>query len=449
MSNSKLVRSSFLATALLIMLIAMSIVVMSSPDAFAESAELDEDASLWEFPDYTGDLQTRPALTGDWGGQRAKLSDKGIVVSLDSLLTYQGVVDGGRDTDEDYTSSFDLEIHMDLQKMGLWEGGFVRVFAEGKFGDGVNSDVGTLTAANTDGLFPLPGEDELTLTAVEYIQFLSESFAVIVGKMDTLDGDTNDFAGARGKDQFLNSNFVFNPATLRTTPYSALGAGALFLLPEEKGILSLAALDANGEPNTSGFSDAFDDGTILSAELRVDVKPHDLPGHQLVGMTWSSKDYAILDQNLRLLLLEWILTGSVTPEENDDSWSFYYNFDQYVYIEDEDPTQGVGLFGRLGWADEDTSPIKAFYSIGVGGKGIIPGRDNDTFGIGYYYVESSDEFPDLLGLIDIDDGQGFEVFYNIEVTPWLHVTPDFQIIEPAVDNFDTAYVLGIRTKVDF
>ena len=100
------------------------------------------------------------------------------------------------------------------------------------------------------------------ITTIYIYQFLSESFGVYLGKIDTLDGDANAFAGGRGKDQFLNMNFVFNPATLRTTPYSALGGGFLYLLPEERGLFTFAVLDANGQPDEAGFDDAFDDFVV-------------------------------------------------------------------------------------------------------------------------------------------------------------------------------------------
>ena len=49
----------------------------------------------------------------------------------------------------------------------------------------------------------------------------------------------------------------------------------------------------------------------------------------------------------------------------------------------------------------------------------------------------------------IDDGQGLEFFYNIEVNKWLHITPDYQIIDSGRKTNDTAHVFGIRTKVSF
>jgi len=50
----------------------------------------------------------------------------------------------------------------------------------------------------------------------------------------------------------------------------------------------------------------------------------------------------------------------------------YYNFDQYLYTESEDSDQGIGVFGRFGWARQDVNPAAHFYSFGVSGKGIIP-----------------------------------------------------------------------------
>ncbi len=61
----------------------------------------------------------------------------------------------------------------------------------------------------------------------------------------------------------------------------------------------------------------------------------------------------------------------------------------------------------------------------------------------------SDKIPNLgLNLLD-DQGTGVEMFYNIEVTPWFHLTPDFQIIEPGRTAVDTVYINGIRALLDF
>ena len=113
--------------------------------------------------------------------------------------------------------------------------------------------------------------------------------------------------------------------------------------------------------------------------------------------------------------------------------------------------QGVAAGRPIG----EVSPIGEFYSIGVSGKGMIPGRENDTFGVGYYYLALSDDLKDTLQQVprrfrpEVGDEQGVEIYYNIAVTPWLHITPDLQIICPVRHGLDTAVVAGLRVRMDF
>jgi porin len=391
-----------------------------------------------------GDVWSRDRLTGDWGGLRSQLEERGVELRGDVVSVFQGIASGGRDEDSGIGGSADLFVDLDSEKMGLWPGGFLTIFAEAQFGDNVIRKTGALTPSNTDALFPLPDEDKVTLSNVVFAQFLTESFGVFGGKVETLEGDLNAFAGGRGKDQFLNSNFVFNPVTLLAIPYSALGGGLLYLLPDDMGTINVSVLDPGGQPDEAGFDDAFGEGVVISAEGRVAVELFERPGHQSLGFVVSTADFNSLGDLDRLLLPP----GAVVVGKESSSWAVYYNFDHYLYVE-SDGEQGVGVFGRFGWADRDSNPIERFYSIGIGGQGIVPGRDQDSFGVGYYYQEVSNQVSNFVAtLADLDDGQGGEIWYSIELTPWMHLTLDFQVIE-STGPFDTAIVGGLRGKVDF
>lgn len=396
------------------------------------------------------DIFDRSKLSGDWSGKRTELADDGITINIDALMTTQGVFHGGLEKDWKFGGSVDYELKFDLQKMGLWQGAFIDARVEHQFGESINSDTGSLLGANTDALFPLSDYRELTLSKLVFTQFLSETFGVFFGKIDTMDGDNNHFAGGRGKENFMNMNFVVNPATLRTTPYSSLGAGLIFMFPQdhtkEPAILSMVAIGANGQPNTAGWEDDFEDGTDYGIEYSHPTNFFDLGGKQLVGATYNNKDYTAIDQDPRTIIGS--LIGLDTLSKEEGSWSFYYNFHQYLFTEEEDPSQGFGLFGRYGFADEETNIMDDFYSIGLGGKGIIDGRDNDRFGIGYYHIGLSDELGNIISN-RYGDVDGIEIFYNIEVTKWLHITPDFQIINPSGEANHTAYIAGCRVKMDF
>jgi len=78
------------------------------------------------------------------------------------------------------------------------------------------------------------------------------------------------------------------------------------------------------------------------------------------------------------------------------------------------------VFGRIGYSTGASNPIEQFYSLGAFSRGLVPTRDRDTCGLGYYHANLSDEIRPFL---NVHSEQGVEFFYNIEITPWLHITP--------------------------
>jgi porin len=279
---------------------------------------------------------------------------------------------------------------------------------------------------------------------VLFTQALSESFAVFAGKMDTIDGDANAFAHGRGIDQFSNTALIVNPILLRTVPYSTLGTGCA-ILRDRQPVFTFTVLNAIDTTRTSGFDELFAQGMTLVPELHVPTNFFELPGHQLLGGTWSSRDYVALGQDPRIVL------PNVPIQRADGSWSLYWNFDQYLKVYSNDPLRGWGVFGRAGIGDDKANPLAWFLSFGVGGNSPFCGRESDTFGAGWYYSGTSSRIGPVIETVfgPIGDGQGIELFYNVAVTPWLHVTPDFQVIVPARENVDTAVVAGLRAKVVF
>jgi porin len=166
-----------------------------------------------------------------------------------------------------------------------------------------------------------------------------------------------------------------------------------------------------------------------------------------IGGSWTSRNVALLEQDRRLLLDAVIGDDPVSLERSGDSWAIFYNFDQYLWTEADDPSQGIGLFFRFGQGDERNNPIERFYSVGIGGRGIIPTRDRDSFGIGWYLIDQSDQFSRAIER-HTRGGQAFEVFYAVEALPWLHVTPDLQVLEPSSARVDTDVILGVRMMID-
>ena len=431
---------------------------VAAPPVYAQEQAAPEAAEgILPLPDYTGDFLSRSHLTGDWGGTRTDLAARGVQVDLDWVQIGQAVVDGGRDTDAAYGGTLDLLLRLDLMRMGLVPGGLLTVRAESRYGESVNAAAGPILPVNTDGFFPLTDEldDDLliAITNLNYTQFFSEQFAVFAGKIDTLDGDANEFASGRGKSQFLNSQFVFNPAVALRLPYSTLGGGVL-LLPTETTTVKAAVFNTLDSSTTTGFGD-FGDGTTATLEGSLQYRLGDLPGGVNLGGLYSwDQDFNQLNGELIFIPGQ----GLIVPQR-DETWAVFASTWQYLWV--EEPTdqrintgdgvpdlQGVGVFARLGFADKDTNPIEWTGSIGLGGRGLIPGRDHDTFGIGYSYSSIQDTL--IGGAVGIADStQAAEVYYSIAITPAVNLALDLQVVESPFPRADTAVILGMRLGARF
>jgi porin len=405
-------------------------------------------AQLPQIDNYSGDLWSRPALAGDWGGLRNTLATKGVNLDVDLVQSLQGLNSGGLSNDSvlyRYGGHAEYLLNVDTGKLGLWPGGFLKLKGESQFGSYLQgNETGTLLPPDAAALYPLPFDEETTLTSVVFTQFLAKFFGIYLGKIDTFSGDANAFAH-EWKTQFMSTGLGPNPVTFTTVPYSTLGAGVL-LLPTDSVVFNFSALSPDGTADSAGFDELYEDGVVLAGELRVGIKPFGLPGHQLIGGTWSSKTFNTLEQDPRLLLTIIGLPISVPIRQQSGSWSAYYNFDQFLYTTSADGSEGFGVFGRVGLADPNTNPLEQFYSVGIGGQGMLPGRARDRFGLGVYYGRLS---RDLRGALLDGSAWGLELFYNIAATHWLYITPDVQVIEPAAKQSQIALLTGLRVQMRF
>jgi porin len=318
-----------------------------------------------------------------------------------------------------------------------------------------------------------------------FMQFLSPHFVVYLGKASGLGGDDNAFAHDYHS-QFMNSALNFNMA-LDLFPLTAYGGG-LVILPWEGAVFTAAALDPNGTATNNDVGDAFQDGVLVVAEGRVTIKPFGLVGHQLLGGGWSNKERTSLQQDpsnlARLLLtkeflrladpgpvlrqfLERFFPSLLVPTQPlnrlNYTWSLYYNFDQCLWSPEGVPDRGIGVFFRFGASDGVANPIKYAYNVGIGGKGLVPWRPCDNFGIGWARTELSGNFVPLLRQqlrLGLGHEDAIELYYNAEITHWLSAALDLQIIDQALKrtlnasssqlrDMNTAVVLGLRVYARF
>ena len=387
--------------------------------------------------------ETAPHLLGSQDGFRERLADAGLTILADNTGFYIGNTNGGFAQAFDYAGHGDYCMIADGGKLGVQEGLYLKLRAEHRYGETIVGNVGCFISPTLIADLPVYNSEQVYLTNVLLTQELTDAFSVFAGKMDTLDGDMNAFAHGRGKTQFSNMGFIFNPIVGATVPYSTLGAGFV-LHPDDGPMLMVTVLNSTDTTATSGFDTLFNDGMLLSAAMRVPTNWFGRPGHQLLGGTWNSRTYTSIAE-------AYIPYPDVAIPTTRGSWCLYWNFDQFLFVDAADDTRGWGPFGRAGIADPNTSPIAAFLSFGVGGT--VPGRSrrDDTFGVGWYWASASPEIGSLITsqFGPVGDGQGIECFYNYELTRAVRITPDLQYVVPSLRSAGPALIAGVRALVSF
>ena len=157
------------------------------------------------------------------------------------------------------------------------------------------------------------------------------------------------------------------------------------------------------------------------------------------------------------------LLNPVQPLNREDStWAIVYGFDQYFWQPEGDPKRGLGVFFNFGATDGDANPVKYSYNVGIGGNGVVPGRPDDKFGIAWARTQFSDNFvPVLRQTLDLglDHEDAIEMYCNASITPWVTLSLDLQVINPALQktldsnnrltDVDNTVVVGLRTYIRF
>jgi porin len=421
---------------------------------------------LTQVSDYRGDFWNRSTLFGDFDGGRQRLYDQGV--TLDGQLTqvYQGVTSGGSAKGKgnwEYFGLLEAQMTLDTAKLGWWSGGLFVFTGQSSFGNALKSQVGNLSPVNENALFPKPFDDSTELMEYHLIQALPHDTVVVVGRINASNYlDQNSFAWL-ATSQFFNASMNANPTLGAFISMSTYGA--LFMTKVNE---NLTIAYGTWTPNTKVGDyggDWKDYGLAFIPEFK--YKAFDHPGQTQIIMLYSSADATdVGNPNL----IPGIITGNRPTKSGN--WIVEISGEQYFWEPEgasvpaaqggrkeyfRVPTKnfdinqpGFGVFYRFSWTPEDRNPYNIYLSGGVGGRGVVPGRPWDRFGIGAYWLKESSDLRNVPGGGKVlKDESGVEAFYNLAITPALQLSFDGQWIRPGLQSSTDAWVLGTRLNMRF
>lgn len=432
----------------------------------------------------------RPNLLGDLGGLRTRLSDAGVTVNLVEQSDLHGNSSGGLKQGATFGGLATLTVQLDTEKAGLWAGGLFNVSGLQIHGRNLSQYyLGTLQTSS--GIEAAP---TTRLWEVWYQHsFLSGAFDVKLGQQSI---DQEFMTSANGA-IFVNTGmgwpllpsvdmYAGGPAY----PLSSLGVR--FRGTPAENVTLLGGVFQDNPPGGPFADDSqlrgstrwggnvnLRTGALFIAEAQYALnqpppagapadapKPTGLPSSFKLGAWYDTTSFP--DQRLDTAGIPLASPASNgIAKRRAGNWSVYGLVDQGIWRPAPDSPMLVSLFARAMGSTGDRNLVDFSVNGGVTIKALIPGRENDTLGLGFgvgSIGSSARQFDRdmaaMSGARPIRSNETFiEVTYQAQVTPWLQMQPDFQYVIRPAGGVPTPYnparrlgdetVFGVRSSITF
>jgi porin len=460
-------------------------IIGAAPNVAAAQDQASAPSPLSPVPAY---LETTPNLLGDMGGLRPWLARNGATLTLTETSEILGNLTGGTRRGFDYDGLTTATFQLDTAQAFGWEGGTFNASALQIHGRNLSAD-------NLDNLETASGIEADRATRLWELWY----------QQKFLNGDADVKIGQQSLDQefMVSSNALLFVNTVMGWPmvpsvdmpgggpaYPLSAPGVRLRALPAPGVTFLAGV-YNGSPspdnaipdaqqaNPSGTSFPTNGGVLAIAELQYAhpavgsmVMPGQaaaLPGTYRIGAWYDSEKFA--DQrfdNSGLSLASPASTGIPLMHRGD--YGLYAVADQMIWQQADDSGHNLNFFTRLmGTPETDRNLVDFALNAGLTLHEPLPGRNNDTFGIGVGYSHVSGRvagYDQDVATFNpgtfspTQSGETFiEVTYQWQVVPWLQLQPDFQYVfnpsggvanpnQPNTKVQDEA-IVGVRANVTF
>ncbi|MDQ7001044.1 MAG: carbohydrate porin [Mariprofundus sp.] len=350
-----------------------------------------------------------PGISGDWGGTRASLEDRGIRIESayigEFVRDFSGGTPGGNNAV--YQDNLDLTMTLDSKKLGLWRGGTLFIYGlRNHGGDPSANIIGDLQTASN-----IEAPDQFIVHEAWYEQQFSGGFlSVLVGLHDL----NSEFYVSDYGSLFIDSSFGIGPdmsANVSVSLFPKAGlAVRVRVTPTGNSYVQMAIYD--GDPSTRSIHSA--EGKLMLGEAGFSVGT----ATYKVGYWNHSADKAFAGQTF------------------GNDYGMYGIIDQEIMHFDVDST--VGAFFQYGWAPAARNAITRYIGGGFHLHGIIPTRDEDDIGIAIARADTH-----------LSTETTLELTYRLVLMPWLTIQPSYQIIRNPGGNsaIHTANVGLLRFEV--
>lgn len=404
---------------------------------FASSANSAEEKT----PDWNA--QT---LTGDWGGTRTSLYNKGINLEFGHKSDVLDNASGGIKRGAAWMGHTEARINLDLEKLAGWDATSAYIHYHSQLGSKFNRDyVGSFVGV--DNIETSVNTAQFSHAWVQK-SFADDSLSVLAG-LYPVDSEfyVTDTSGVFIQPPYGMSNDM-GQSGLNGPPIYPLGALALRVkyMPSSKNFYLQGAVTDGvpGDPNNPrGTHIQLNKGDGTLSVIELGYTPQENEESEFFNKTaigfwrYSARFDDLSDVDAAGNPLRRISQGA------------YFLAERTLHAENDHPAQGLSGFVRFGTASPDIHQADWTGSLGLRYQGLIDGRDDDIAGIAVTINHASNKYR----LINSSDNSeiNVEATYRAQIKPWLALQPTVQYISnPNMDpTLQDAWIAGIRTEINF
>ena len=399
-------------------------------------------------------------MTGDWGGTRTELLEKGYDFTLDyvgeAATNLHGGYNDGRTAR--YSDQFALGMKLDLQKILGWQDAEFKLAITERSGRNLSNDrISDPRAGQFSSVQEVWGRGQTWRLTQMWVKqkYFDGALDVKVGRFGEGE-DFNSFPCDFQNLAFCGSqvgNWV--GGIWYNWPVSQWAMRVKYnLTPEFFAQVGVFEQNPSNLETGNGFklSGSGTKGMILPVELVWSPRVGGLPGEYRLGSSYSTaKADDIRDPS----------------QSHSSKHGWWVVAQQQVTAHEGDANRGLSLFANFTVHDKDTNVVDNYQQVGMVYKGAFDGRPKDDIGVGVARIHVNDDVKKRAELINAGNGiddydnpafvpiqrseYNAELYYGFHVTGWLTVRPNLQYIKSpgGVDEVDNALVAGIKVQSSF
>ncbi|QCE35057.1 carbohydrate porin [Acetobacteraceae bacterium] len=432
-------------------------------------------------------------VTGDWGGWRSWLKNRGINIGGRWLMEWNGNVGGGREHAGRYADEEAIFVDLDMQKLFGVHLGTIHYLMTMRQGSNaaLNADIPTLdsTMEISGGGTGTPGYDFTRLTRLSWEMLWNKYVRTEIGEMnaETDFEQSSTYWGANLYCQFSNNGICGMPQSIAmnsgyTWYPSASPGGYIKIYPtgNDHWLISTGIYAENSNASAPhnywnlGLDDAV--GAFVPVQLgwhKGGVSDYEGPlqANIKIGAYWDSRWVKDVYSQLPTFAGNAFPTSALmfaNPQQNRSPYGVWVQADTMIERDGKDPRRGLSAFGSFTWGDPKNSVAPYFVTLGVVRKGTFRNRPNDTISLGGKILWVSDTLTkwvqDLPQNVCNTHQYGYgggcyaphmesalELNYGWRPANWLLIRPNLQFIfgPGGTNRYATATVVGVESGITF